>query len=54
LKIAPIEKQPTILGESTRTIKGLMYFQDNGNVIQFMERDEKKRLVVSAQRKGNK
>ena len=52
LKIALVEKQPTILGDSTRTIKGLMYFQDNGNVIQFLERDEKKRTVVSAQRKN--
>lgn len=50
LKITPSGK-PTILGESTRTIKGLMYFQDNGNAIQFLERDEKKRTVVSAQRK---
>lgn len=52
LKIAPNEKQSTILGDSTRTIKGLMYFQDNGNVIQFLERNEKKRTIVSARRKN--
>lgn len=51
LQISSSEKPRTLLGDSSRTIKGLMYFQDNGNVIQFLECDEKKRTVVTAQRK---
>ena len=51
LEIKPSEKPSTLLTDSTRTIKGLMYFQDDGDIIQFLERDEKKRTVVSAQRK---
>lgn len=51
LAISPSEKPRSLLGDSSRTIKGLIYFQDNGNVIQFLECDEKKRTVVSALRK---
>lgn len=51
LTISPREKPRTILGDSTRTIKGLMCFTGDGNVIQFLERSEKKPRVVSAQRK---
>lgn len=51
LEISSSEKPRTLLGDSSRTIKGLMYFLDNGNVIQFLECDEKKRAVVPAQRK---
>ena len=51
LKIISSEKPQTLLGNSDRTIKGLLYFQDNGNVIQFSEFDEKKRTVVPAHRK---
>lgn len=49
--ISSSEKPRSLLGDSSRTIKGLMYFQDNGKVIQFLECDEKKRTVVSAPRK---
>ena len=51
LELSSSEKPRTILGDSSRTIKGLMYFQDNGNVIQFLECDDKKRVVVPASRK---
>ena len=51
LKILSSENPRTLLGNSERTIKGLLYFRDNGKVIQFLEGDEKKRTVVSAQRK---
>ncbi len=51
LNIFPVETPRTLLGDSNRIIKGLMYFQDDGNVIQFLEREEKKRTIVSAQRK---
>ena len=51
IKISSNEQPLTLLGDSTRTIKGLLYFQDNGNVIQFLEYDENKRTVVQAQRK---
>lgn len=51
LEITSNETPRTLLGDFSRTIKGLMHFQDNGNVIQFLECDEKKRTVVSALRK---
>jgi tetratricopeptide (TPR) repeat protein len=51
LEITSNETPRTLLRDSSRTIKGLMHFQDNGNVIQFLECDEKKRTVVSALRK---
>ena len=51
LIISPSEMPRTLLSNSNRIIKGLMYFQDDGNVIQFLEREEKKRTIVSAQRK---
>jgi hypothetical protein len=52
LTISPRETARTILSsDSSRVIKGLMHFQDDGNIIQFLEREEKKRKIVSAQRK---
>ena len=51
LKISSGEPPSGILAGSDGIITGLMYFQDNGNVIQFLERDGKKRTIVSAQRK---
>lgn len=49
-EISSSEKPRSLLGGSSRTIKGLMYFQDSGSVIQFLECDEKKRTVVPAHR----
>lgn len=50
LKISSGESPSNILAGSDGIITGLMYFRDNGNVIQFLERDGKKRTIVSAQR----
>ncbi|MBI5005754.1 MAG: hypothetical protein HZB95_01385 [Nitrosomonadales bacterium] len=49
LNIAPCEKPQTLLGDQSRTIKGLLYFQDQGNTIQFLECDDAKRTVTAAQ-----
>lgn len=51
LKTSQRETPSTLLTGSDGIITGLMYFQDNGNVIQFLERDGKKRTIVSAHRK---
>ncbi len=48
LNITPSEKPSSILGDSSRTIKGLLYFQDDGNTIQFLECDDEKRTVTTA------
>ncbi len=49
LNIAPSTKPSTILGDSSRVIKGFLYFQDNGNTIQFLECGDTKRTVTTAQ-----
>lgn len=51
LAITPRDKLQNLLAYSTRTIKGLLYFEDSGNTIKFLERHEKTRRVASAQRK---
>ncbi len=62
LTISPSEKpKPTSglglaiygSGVPTRTIKGLMFFKNDGNTIQFLEQNEKVRTVFSAHRKSS-
>jgi tetratricopeptide (TPR) repeat protein len=52
VNISPSVKPDGLLSATSRTIKGLLYLKDNGNDIQFLEMYDKKRTVVSAQRKS--